>query len=992
MLELKNIKKSYNAGNTVTAALDDVSVTFGEREFVAILGTSGSGKTTMLNVIGGLDCYDSGDLVINGVSTKLYRDRDWDTYRNHSIGFVFQSYNLIPHQSVLANVELALTLSGVPRKERRRRAKEALCRVGLGDQLRKKPSQMSGGQMQRVAIARALVNDPDILLADEPTGALDTATSIQIMELLREISKTKLIIMVTHNPDLARDYATRIVRLSDGKIISDEANTPKSAIDENISAVAENKAAEPAKEKKKGKKAKTSMSFFTALSLSLNNLMTKKARTILTSFAGSIGIIGIALILSISNGVQANIDKIQEDTLSGYPITIMEENIDMNEMLALVAGNTEAGEHGNDKVYSSSQMFDMLDSFVNMETSKNNLHDFKKYLESEEKLNEYASAVTYGYGTDLLIYGHDVNDNLVQINPSTVENAMYEAMGVNVSAAEDSLYSAMSSNRMAVWSEIIPERSGNGINGLVRDQYDVIAGSWPENWDEVVLVVDENNEISDVYLYSLGLKDQAEISNILNEEDDGEKDSQDSWEYDELVGKKFYAVLPASKYADNDGDGVWTDMSSNEEYMKITAEGGIELRISGIIRPNPKSTSTSIQGAVGYTSALTRHLIDLTNDSAIVKQQKGNEAVDVFSGLPFDDGRPEPTGEEKAEAFRAYTDGLNTKAAAELYVKIASLIPSDMLSSSVENAMAQYPDRAAMEAAIISAYTESSGANVETITKYISEMSDEDVEKAVRDGAAAQISAAYAERIAAELMAVPEEQLAAMLKNQVASADETALSAYYDEYMPATVSDSTFDDNMKRLSAVDLDFPASINIYASTFEAKDEIANLITEYNSGVDEADQISYTDYVAILMSSITTIINSISYVLIAFVSISLIVSSIMIGIITYISVLERTKEIGILRAIGASKKDVTRVFNAETLIVGLAAGLIGIGVTELLCIPINIIIENLTDMANIASLPWQGGVILVTISVVLTMIAGLLPSLLAARKDPVVALRTE
>lgn len=450
MLELKNIKKSYNAGNTVTAALDDVSVTFGEREFVAILGTSGSGKTTMLNVIGGLDCYDSGDLVINGVSTKLYRDRDWDTYRNHSIGFVFQSYNLIPHQSVLANVELALTLSGVPRKERRRRAKEALCRVGLGDQLRKKPSQMSGGQMQRVAIARALVNDPDILLADEPTGALDTATSIQIMELLREISKTKLIIMVTHNPDLARDYATRIVRLSDGKIISDEANTPKSTIDKNVSAAAENKTAEPAKEKKKGKKAKTSMSFFTALSLSLNNLMTKKARTILTSFAGSIGIIGIALILSISNGVQANIDKIQEDTLSGYPITIMEENIDMNEMLALVAGNTEAGEHGNDKVYSSSQMFDMLDSFVNMETSKNNLHDFKKYLESEEKLNEYASAVTYGYGTDLLIYGHDVNDNLVQINPSTVENAMYEAMGVNVSAAEDSLYSAMSSNRMAV--------------------------------------------------------------------------------------------------------------------------------------------------------------------------------------------------------------------------------------------------------------------------------------------------------------------------------------------------------------------------------------------------------------------------------------------------------------------------------------------------------------------------------------------------------------
>lgn len=991
MLELKNIKKSYSAGDTVTAALDDVSVTFGEREFVAILGTSGSGKTTMLNVIGGLDCYDSGDLVINGVSTKLYKNRDWDTYRNHSIGFVFQSYNLIPHQTVLSNVELALTLSGVPRAERRRRAKEALERVGLGNQLKKKPSQMSGGQMQRVAIARALVNDPDILLADEPTGALDTATSIQIMDLLREISKTKLIIMVTHNPELARDYATRIVRLSDGKIISDEANIPKTANAEIKKANVENTATKSGEKKKKGRKAKTSMSFFTALSLSLNNLMTKKARTILTSFAGSIGIIGIALILAISSGVQAYINRVQEDTLSGYPITIMEENMNMDEMLSLIAGNTEAGEHGDDKVYASSQMFDMLDSFVNMETTKNNLYDFKKYIDSNDSINEYVSAVTYGYGTSLLIYAEDDDGKLIQINPSTVEDAMYEAMGVSVSADEGSMYSAMSTQRMSVWSEIIPKRDGSGINDLVYDQYELVKGDWPKNYDEIVLVIDENNEISDVYLYSLGLKDQSEISDIMKGGKE-EKEAQDSWEYDELIGKTFFAMLPSSKYADNDGDGVWNDMSDNEEFMKITAESGIELRVCGIIRPDPDAASTSIQGAVGYTADLTKKLIELTNDSDIVKAQKSDESTDVFSGLPFDDGRPEPTADEKAQLFSDYVSYLSESEGAELYVKIASEIPSDMLASSVQNAMSQYPDRAAMEEAIISAYTQSSGADSETVKKYISDMSDEDIEKTVRDAAAAKISAAYAENVSAQLSAVPAPQLYAMLTAETAQAAPDTLSAYYDELMPATVSDSTYEENMKKLNAVDIDSPSVINIYASSFEAKDNIADIISEYNSTVDEADQISYTDYVAILMSSITTIINAISYVLIAFVSISLIVSSIMIGIITYISVLERTKEIGILRAIGASKRDVTRVFNAETLIVGLSAGLIGIGVTQLLCIPINIIIKNLTDISGIASLPWQAGAILVAISVVLTMVAGLLPSKLAARKDPVVALRTE
>ncbi len=994
MLELKNIKKSYSIGDTVTAALDDVSVSFGEREFVAILGTSGSGKTTMLNVIGGLDCYDSGDLVINGVSTKQYRSRDWDTYRNHSIGFVFQSYNLIPHQTVLSNVELALTLSGVPRAERRRRAKEALERVGLGNQLKKKPSQMSGGQMQRVAIARALVNDPDILLADEPTGALDTATSIQIMELLREISKTKLIIMVTHNPALAEDYATRIVQLSDGKIVSDEPNTPKTANDENIKANAENVAAavdQADKKKKKGRKAKTSMSFFTALSLSLNNLMTKKARTILTAFAGSIGIIGIALILAISSGVQAYINRVQEDTLSGYPISIMEDNIDMDEMLSLFMGKTDAGDHDNDKVYASSQMFDMLNSFVNMEVSKNNLHDFKKFIEDHDSIDDYVSAISYGYGMDLLVYANDEEGNLIQINPSTVETAMYEAMGVSVSAEEGSMYSAMSSRRMSVWSEIIPERDGTGVNKLVREQYDLVAGDWPESYNEIVLAVDEHNEISDVYLYSLGFKDQSEISDIMNK-DHKDSETQESWEYSELIGRTFYAIPSSAKYADTDGDGVWTDMSDNDEYMKITAESGIELRVCGIVRPNPDAASTSIQGAVGYTADLTKKLIDITNESAVATQQRNDETTDVFTGLPFDDGRPEPTADEKAELLREYISELDEADGAELYIKIASQIPDDMLAASVEDAMKQYPDRAAMEEAIMSAYMQSSGADSETVKKYISEMSDEDVEKTIRDAAAAKVSAAYAENMSAQLSPVPDSQLCEMLSAEIADADTDTLAGYYDSYMPATVSSSTYEENMKKLSAVDLDNPSVINIYASSFEAKDNIADIISEYNSTVDEADQISYTDYVAILMSSITTIINSISYVLIAFVSISLVVSSIMIGIITYISVLERTKEIGILRAIGASKKDVGRVFNAETLIVGLSAGLIGIGATELLCIPVNIIIKNLADISNIAALPWQAGVILVAISVILTMVAGLLPSKLAARKDPVVALRTE
>ena len=914
MLELKDIRKSYTAGDTVTAALDGVSLTFGKCEFVAILGTSGSGKTTLLNVIGGLDCYDSGDLIINGTSTKLYRSRDWDTYRNHSIGFVFQSYNLIPHQTVLSNVELALTLSGVPKSQRRQRAAAALESVGLGNQLKKKPAQMSGGQMQRVAIARALVNDPDILLADEPTGALDTATSVQIMELLREISKTKLIIMVTHNPELAKAYATRIVRLSDGHVISDEPNTPTYAAQAGeepgalgtLTSEAGEKPGKKSAEKasRRKKKQRTSMSFFTALSLSLNNLMTKKARTILTSFAGSIGIIGIALILSISSGIQAYINKVQEDTLSGYPISITEETVDLDEVLSAVTGKTEPGDHGTDKVYVSEQMKDMFDSLNNMESSTNNLAAFKEFLDSCDGLDEYVTSVQYTYSPELLIYGYGDDGELLQINPSTVTDAMYKAMGVNVSYEENSMSSmAMSAQNMSVWSELMPERDGSGINRLVRDQYEVIAGTWPESYDQVVLAVDEHNEISDVYLYSLGLRDQSEISDIINGTSDGSDDAQ-SFDYNELIGKNFYAVLSAEKYADADGDGIWADMSENSDYMKITAESGVKLTVCGIIRPDPEATGTSMRGAIGYTAELTKHLINKTNDTDIVKQQKADEAVDVFTGLPFKTEGSEPDAAEKANSFKEYAASLSQSDAAALYVKIAGLIPDETLGAYVDDAMKQYPDRASMEAAVMNAYAQSSGASGDTVKNYISGMSDEELEGFIREAAQKQIAETYAQNAAAGLAAYPEDALAAMLQSTVEAADEETLSTYYDNFMPSAFSDSTYEENLKKLGVADLDKPSAINIYAVSFEAKDNIADIIADYNKTADEADQISYTDYVAILMSSITTIINAISYVLIAFVSISLVVSSIMIGIITYISVLERTREIGILRAIGASR----------------------------------------------------------------------------------------
>ncbi len=987
MLELKNITKKYTVGEFTTTALNSVSSTFGEKEFVAILGTSGSGKTTMLNVIGGLDQYDSGDLIINGRSTKEYKSRDWDTYRNHSIGFVFQSYNLIPHQTVLANVELALTLSGVSKKERRARAVKALEKVGLGDQLKKKPNQMSGGQMQRVAIARALINNPDIVLADEPTGALDTETSKQIMELLCEISRDKLVIMVTHNPELAQEYATRILRLSDGVIISDEKNTPTAY---KVTEVSEKKdtTAYPSK----GRKKKSSMSFFTALSLSMKNLMTKKARTFLTSFAGSIGIIGIALILSLSNGINLYIENVQRETLASYPISIEGETVDMQSLMTnLIDSSDGSGEaRHEDRIYGSFELSDMYESMMDMETTSNNLKDLKAYFEkNKEELDRHTSAVVYGYDADVYVYGFDPDGNFLQINPSTLVSDMYAMMGVDIDTSANSMTSMyMDMYSIDVWTELLPGKNGEAVNSVITEQYDVIAGKWPEEYNEVVLVVNRSNELSDIYLSALGILTEDQVLDAT--EGEGE---EVSWSYDELLGREFYAVLPTDKYSDTDGDGIWTDMSSNEEYMKITAQSGEVLKVCGIIRPTEDASNASIQGAVGYTYKLTEHFIQKTNESDIVKQQKDDPKTDVFTGLPFDDGTyVEPTDSEKAQSVLEHMATLSVTEKGTLYSQYASTIPDETLRQYTDAQMAQFADRAAMEQSVVDAYMQSSGMDEETIRSYLSRMSDDELYSAVEQSVSEMIAVQYSENVKAQLAAVPAEQLAVMLDGVIAQLDDAAMADFYDTYMPASLSESTYEENMDALEAVDIDDPSSINIYAQSFEAKEEIAAMIEEYNENVEEQDKITYTDMVAMLMSSVTTIINAISAVLIAFVSISLVVSSIMIGIITYISVLERTKEIGILRAIGASKKNISSVFNAETFVIGLISGLLGIGITALLCIPANIIIENITSIPNVAQLPAAGAAALVIISVILTLIGGFIPARLAAKKDPVVALRTE
>ena len=804
MLEIKNITKVYKTGDFIQKALDRVSINFRESEFVSILGPSGSGKTTLLNIIGGLDKYDSGDLVINEVSTKKYKDRDWDSYRNHRIGFVFQSYNLIPHQTVLSNVELALTLSGIDKKERRKRAINALKEVGLSDHIHKKPNQMSGGQMQRVAIARALVNNPDILLADEPTGALDSDTSTQIMKILKKISKNKLVIMVTHNPELAKEYSSRIISLKDGKI-TDDTNTYDGQSDT---------------ESKYIKPKKTSMSFFTALSLSLNNLMTKKGRTFLTAFAGSIGIIGIALILSLSNGVDKYIEKVQEDALTSYPLTLEKTTIDASSLMNSFMNSNSSGNHELDAVYSNNIMTDMITTMYGGVTT-NNLKDLKKYLENYEDIQNYVNDIKYTYNLDLNIY----TEKSLQVNPSN----MMSTFGFETTSP-----TGMSSS-IAIFNELSTNKD------LLNSQYEVVKGRMPKNYDELVLIVDKNNEIVDYALYSIGLKDQKEIQETMMNMMQGKEIKefkQTVYTYDEILNTKYKLVLNTDYYQKENG--IWKDKSKDPLHIKSIVDNGLDLKIVGIIKPSENS-NLSVTNGIGYTSELTEYVINEINDSKIVKDQKENKNINVFTNSKF-------------ESLESY------------------------------------------------------------------------------------------------------------------------------------------ETNLAKIGAVDLEDPFTINIYPKNFESKEEIENIIKNYNEKAKEEDKIEYTDYVGILMGSVTTIVDVIGYVLIAFVSISLVVSSIMIGIITYISVLERTKEIGILRSIGASKKDISRVFNAETFIVGITAGLIGILITSVLNILINIIIKNVSGIIVNASLPIIGAIILVLISIILTVIAGLIPAKVASKKDPVIALRTE
>jgi putative ABC transport system permease protein len=984
MLKLKNITKDYTAGDTIVKALKGIDLEFRKNEFVSILGQSGCGKTTLLNIIGGLDGYTNGDLMINNKSTKDFSDGDWDIYRNHSIGFVFQNYNLIPHQTVLSNVELALTLSGISKSERRERAVKALESVGLGDQLHKKPNQMSGGQMQRVAIARALVNDPEILLADEPTGALDSETSLQIMKILKDISRDRLIIMVTHNPELSEEYSSRIIRLKDGLVIND--SNPYKAPEEEILPAS--------KEKKRKKVKKPAMSFKTALGLSLNNLMTKRGRTLLTSFAGSIGIIGIALILSVSTGVQNYIDSVQQDTLSAYPITIESEAMDTSALIETLTGKKDKElEHDRDGVYSGSAMYELINAMNGAGTSKNNLKAFKEYLEKGDNgLSQYISAAQYSYDLDLNVYTKDESGNVVKSDMGQLMEKLYGNAGY--SSAASGRYSS-SFRSMKVWEEMLPGTNGDLTSSVLDDQYDMLYGSWPSSYNEIVLIVDKNNEVSDICLYALGLKSVDDMQDIMESAMNGEQVGLDTqrWSYEDICSMTFKLVPSSSYYQYDSSTGKYTDLSKTETGLNYLFDNGIELKVSGIVRPNEDASASMMNGAIGYTSALTQYVIDQANESDVVKAQLTDKDTDIFSGLPFPaEDEKEPSSSEKAEMIKKYFATLSTSEKASMYTSIASE-PTDEYVSSVVSKSMQGMTRENVEKAMMESAQESTGMDQEKLQEYIDSMDDETLFEYVQKLMGEKVKEQYAKGVQSKLGAMTTDQLASAFDAAIPSYTESQLSKLYDEYMPDSYSQATLEDNLKKLGYVDMASPSAINIYANTFEDKDAISNGIKSYNDSVAEEDKITYTDYVALLMSSITTIINAISYVLIAFVAISLVVSSIMIGIITYISVLERTKEIGILRAMGASKKDISRVFNAETLIVGFAAGIIGIGITLALNVVINIILHNLTNIQSLnAVLPVLGGAILVVISMALTFIAGLIPSSIAAKKDPVIALRTE
>lgn len=999
MLELKKITKTYYTGGEDVEALKGIDLKFRHCEFVSILGPSGCGKTTLLNIIGGLDHYSSGDLVINGRSTKEYKDRDWDAYRNHSIGFVFQSYNLIPHQTVLSNVELALTLSGVSKKERRKRAREALKKVGLANHIRKKPSQLSGGQMQRVAIARAIVNNPDIILADEPTGALDTETSIQVMDILKEIAKDRLVIMVTHNPELAEKYSTRIVKMLDGKIISDSMPLTDEEVRMEI-------AKAQSREEINRKKKKPSMSFGTSFGLSLKNLITKKGRTALTSFAGSIGIIGIALIYAVSQGTTTFIDTVQEETLSSYPLTIEAQSVDASTLLSTFMGKAQSiSDHEKDAIYQKAMLYEMMNAINSLETKTNDLKAFKEYIEKERadensKLSTALAGVQYTYDTDLLIYTKNVDGTII---PSDTEAMTLELMkkyvGVDMSSMlamrEKTMMgsaSSMMTSSMALWKELLPGDNGKLVNDVIEKQYDLIYGSWPTRYDEIILFVDENNEIDDMTLYALGLKSEEEIEKLMDAAINHTTVDYEvqKWSYEEICNMDFRTILSSDCYAYDEKTGTYTDLRDTETGLKYLYDKGLTLHVVGIAKPSEDSIVSSNRSFIGYTSKLTEYIIENAAESEAVKAQKEKQNMDIFTGLPFKDTDGTLTREKKAADFKEYIAALDTSQKASAYIKIRSIPSAEATEQFVSTTLASMT-RTDMEGAIAPAIAEQTGMDEARIVEYVSSMSDDDLKGLFTQALTDQYRAQYAAQVGQQMSTMTNEQLAIALDMEISQYTDDMCALYYDEILE--FSDSSYEDNLRKLGCVDLDSPASINLYASSFANKDVIEDAIAEYNEKVDDLEEITYTDYVGLMMSSVTTIINAITYVLIAFVTVSLIVSSIMIGVITLISVQERTKEIGILRAIGASKRNVSSMFNAETVIIGFTSGLLGVTITYLLCIPINLILHHMTGLNNLnAILPVKTAVILIIISTLLTLIAGIIPSRSAAKKDPVVALRTE
>ncbi|MCQ2449183.1 MAG: ABC transporter ATP-binding protein/permease [Clostridia bacterium] len=987
MLELKAIKKDYPAGGGVVNALKGIDLRFRKSEFVSILGPSGCGKTTMLNIIGGLDRYTSGDLIINARSTKEYKARDWDAYRNYSIGFVFQTYNLIPHQTVLQNVELALTLSGVSKSERRRRAKEALEKVGLADQLRKKPSEMSGGQMQRVAIARAIVNNPDIILADEPTGALDTETSVQVMEILKEISADRLVIMVTHNPDLAEQYSTRIIRMLDGKLIDDSAPITE---EEHELKVASEKPAAKSKLRKK-----PSMSLFTAFGLSLKNLFTKKGRTMLTSFAGSIGIIGIALIYAVSQGTTNFVASVQEETLASYPLTLRAEHVDMTELLqTFINSSKKESDHKKDGVYSSTAVIDMFNELNNLQTDTNDLSSFKTYLEEKReeegsKFNQSVTGVQYNYGLDLMVYTKSADGKVHRADSAELVNEIMKGFGMSVStggSAGGSMGSGMPLFSMGnaahsgsdIWQELLAGDNGEVVNPLLKKQYDIInkGGHWPTSANEIVLVVDENNELDDMTLYSLGLKTQDEILTIIQTSAKGEQveTASKKWSYDEICAMEFRAVPNGECFkltTDANGQKKATPYGTTNEECADLYEKGIPLKVTAIIRQSENATNGMLngKGAICYTSLLTKEVIGRADNSELVALQSENKLQDIFTGLPFK-ADEDASVKEKAEEFMNRIDAMDEAKKIDIYNKISELLQL----------------REMMKQGMVSGGMDAKQADVAVM-----QMSAAKMKTTISSMMGDQFNTIMSER-EQRFKATPNAALLAEMQAVLGQMDEYQLASLYDQDI-LTFSNSTLTDNLVKLGKVDLGVPTSINLYAATFENKEVMEEGIAEYNEKNDEAHQISYTDYVGLIMSSVTTVIKAITYVLIAFVAVSLIVSSIMIGVITLISVQERTKEIGILRAIGASKRNVSSMFNAETVIIGFASGFVGVAITYLLCIPINLILHHLTNLKNLsATLPIPVAVTLILISMFLTLIAGIIPSRSAAKKDPVVALRTE